>query len=137
MSGPANIPAPHNGPVLAYGPGGRDRGALKAELKRLGSSITEIPVIVNGQDVRTGKLVKVVAPHRPSPQLPPTPQADAKAPPAARGAARRAQREWASWRFEDRAAVFLKAAELLAGSWRQTLNAATMLGPSKTIYHAA
>ncbi|HEY9382227.1 MAG TPA: L-glutamate gamma-semialdehyde dehydrogenase [Gemmatimonadales bacterium] len=136
MSGPANIPAPHNEPVLAYGPGSPERAAIKAELKRLGSSITEIPVIVNGQDVRTGKLVKVVAPHRHSHQLAQTHQADAKALTAAIGAARRAQREWASWRFEDRAAVFLKAAELLAGSWRQTLNAATMLGQSKTIYQA-
>jgi len=136
MSGPANIPAPQNEPVLPYGPGSPERAAVKAELKRLGGSVTEIPVIVDGKDLRTGKLVKVVSPHRHQHQLAATHQADARALTAAVGAARRAHREWASWRFEDRAAVFLKAAELLAGPWRQTLNAATMLGQSKTIYQA-
>jgi 1-pyrroline-5-carboxylate dehydrogenase len=136
MSGTANIPAPVNEPVLAYGPGSPERAAVKAELKRLSGSVTEIPLIVNGQDVRTGKTVRVVSPHRHQHQIASTHQADTRALTAAVGAARRAQREWASWRFEDRAAVFLKAAELLAGPWRQRLNAATMLGQSKTIFQA-
>jgi 1-pyrroline-5-carboxylate dehydrogenase len=132
----AKVPAPHNEPILAYAPGSPERAAVKAELKRLASSVTEIPVIVNGQDLRTGQTVKVVAPHRHQHQLAITHQADTRALATAISAARRAQREWASWRFEDRAAVFLKAAELLAGPWRQTLNAATMLGQSKTIFQA-
>jgi 1-pyrroline-5-carboxylate dehydrogenase len=136
MNGTARVPVPYNEPVLGYAPGSPERGAVKAELARLSGELTEIPVIVNGQDLRTGKTVKVVAPHRHRLQLATTHQADARALTAAVGAARRAQREWASWRFEDRAAVFLKAAELLAGPWRQTLNAATMLGQSKTIYQA-
>lgn len=136
MSGTSNVPIPHNEPVLDYAPGSPERAAVKAELKRLGGTITEIPVIVNGLDLHTGKTVKLVAPHRHQHQLAETHQADARALAAAVGAARRAQREWSSWRFEDRAAVFLKAAELLAGPWRQRLNAATMLGQSKTIYQA-
>jgi 1-pyrroline-5-carboxylate dehydrogenase len=136
MSSSANIPGPYNEPVMGYAPGSGERVAVKAELKRLGGTLTEIPLIVNGQDLRTGQTVKVVAPHRHQHQLAITHQADARALASAIGAARRAQREWASWRFEDRAAVFLKAAELLAGPWRQTLNAATMLGQSKTVYQA-
>ena len=136
MNGTVKVPPPHNEPVLGYAPGSPERAAVKAELARLRGTVTEIPVIVNGQDLRTGKTVKVVAPHRHQLQLASTHQADARALTAAVAAARRAQREWASWRFEDRAAVFLKAAELLAGPWRQTLNAATMLGQSKTIFQA-
>jgi len=136
MSGPANTPAPYNEPVLAYAPGSPERAAVKTELERLGGDVTEIPVIVDGKDLRTGRLVKVVSPHRHRHHLANTHQADAKALTAAVNAARRAHREWSSWKFADRAAVFLKAADLLAGSWRQTLNAATMLGQSKTIFQA-
>jgi 1-pyrroline-5-carboxylate dehydrogenase len=131
-----NTPVPHNEPVLAYAPGSPERAAIKAELARLSGEVTEIPVIVDGRDFRTGKLVTVTAPHRHKLKLAETHQADARVLNTAVTAARRAQREWASWRFEDRAAVFLKAAELLAGPWRQTLNAATMLGQSKTIFQA-
>ena len=136
MSGPANIPAPYNEPVLSYAPGSAERAAVKAELKRLGGEVTEIPVVVDGKDLRTGRLVKVVSPHRHRHHLANTHQADAKALTAAVNAARRAHREWSNWKFEDRAAVFLKAADLLAGGWRPTLNAATMLGQSKTIFQA-
>jgi len=136
MNGTANIPAPRNEPVLTYAPGTPERAAIKAELKRLGGTVTDIPVIVNGQDIRTGKTVRVVSPHRHAHHLADTHQADARALGAAVAAARRAHRDWASWRFEDRAAVFLKAADLLAGPWRQRVNAATMLGQSKTIFQA-
>jgi 1-pyrroline-5-carboxylate dehydrogenase len=136
MNGTPNIPPPRNEPILNYAPGSPERAALKAELKSLGGSVTEIPVIVNGQDLRTGKTVRVVAPHRHTHHLASTQQADGRAIGNAIAAARRAQRDWGSWRFEDRAAVFLKAAELLAGPWRQRLNAATMLGQSKTVFQA-
>jgi 1-pyrroline-5-carboxylate dehydrogenase len=132
----SNIPAPRNEPILHYAPGSPERAALKAELKRLGGSVTEIPVIVNGQEFRSPKTVKVVSPHRRSHHLADTHQADGRAIAAAISAAKRAQREWASWSLRDRAAVFLKAADLLAGPWRPTLNAATMLGQSKTVFQA-
>jgi 1-pyrroline-5-carboxylate dehydrogenase len=136
MNGTSNIPAPRNEPILSYAPGSPERTELKAELKALGGTVTEIPVIVNGQDVRTGKLARVTAPHRHTQHLADTHQADSRSIGNAIAAARRAQREWASWRFEDRAAVFLKAADLLAGPWRPRLNAATMLGQSKTVFQA-
>jgi 1-pyrroline-5-carboxylate dehydrogenase len=136
MNGTSTIPAPRNEPVLTYAPGTPERAAIKAELKQLGGTVTQIPVIVNGEDIETGKTIRVVSPHRRSHHLADTHQADARALGAAVAAARRAQREWASWRFEDRAAVFLKAADLLAGPWRQRVNAATMLGQSKTIFQA-
>jgi 1-pyrroline-5-carboxylate dehydrogenase len=136
MNGTPNIPPPRNEPILNYAPGSPERAALKAELKSLGGGVTDIPVIVNGQDLRTGKTVKVVAPHRHGHHLANTHQADGRAIGNAIAAARRAQRDWGQWRFEDRAAVFLKAADLLAGPWRQRLNAATMLGQSKTVFQA-
>ena len=136
MTGTSNIPSPRNEPVLNYAPGSPERAALKAELKALGTSVTDIPAVINGQDVRRGKTVKVVAPHRHSQHLATTHQADRRAIGNAIAAARRAQRDWSRWRFEDRAAVFLRAADLLAGPWRQRLNAATMLGQSKTVFQA-
>ena len=136
MNGTPNIPPPRNEPVLNYAPGSPERAALKAELKSMGSSVTDIPAVINGQDVRGGKTVKVVAPHRHSQHLATTHQADGRAIGNAIAAARRAQRDWGRWRFEDRAAVFLRAADLLAGPWRQRLNAATMLGQSKTVFQA-
>ena len=136
MSGTSSIPAPRNEPIFGYAPGSPERAALKAELKAMGSTVTEIPAIVGGQSLRSGKTVKVSAPHRHSQHLADTHQADARAIAGAIAAAKRAHREWSEWRFEDRAAVFLKAAELLAGPWRQRLNAATMLGQSKTVFQA-
>lgn len=136
MNGTSNIPAPHNDPIRSYAPGSPERAALKAELKRLGSTVTEIPAIIGGKEVRGKTSHPVVAPHKHSHVLATVFEADARMLNSAITAARRAQKEWASWRFEDRAAVLLKAADLLAGRWRQTLNAATMLGQSKTAFQA-
>ncbi|MGH7560822.1 MAG: L-glutamate gamma-semialdehyde dehydrogenase [Gemmatimonadales bacterium] len=136
MNGLPNIPIPVNDPVRSYAPGSPERAELKTALKRLAGGVTEITSIVDGKPVRTGRTVKVVAPHDHRHVLAEAHQADARALNAAVAAARRAHREWSSWRFEDRAAVFLRAAELLAGTWRQTLNAATMLGQSKTAFQA-
>jgi 1-pyrroline-5-carboxylate dehydrogenase len=136
MNGTSNIPLPVNDPIRSYAPGSPERAALKAELKRLSGTVTEITSIIDGKPVRTGKTVKVVSPHNHRHVLGEAHQADARALNAAVAAARRAHREWSNWRFEDRAAVFLRAAELLAGPWRQTINAATMLGQSKTAFQA-
>jgi 1-pyrroline-5-carboxylate dehydrogenase len=136
MNGTSNIPLPVNDPIRSYAPGSPERTALKAELKRLSGTVTEITSTIDGKPVRTGKTVKVVSPHNHRHVLGEAHQADARALNAAVAAARRAHREWSNWRFEDRAAVFLRAAELLAGPWRQTINAATMLGQSKTAFQA-
>ena len=136
MSGIANIPTPRNEPVNSYAPGTPARAALKEALKAQGGERVDIPVVVGGEEVRSGKVQKVVAPHRHAHVLAETHQADPAAIARAIAAAVEAQKEWAEWRFEDRAAVFLKAADLLAGPWRARINAATMLGQSKTAFQA-
>jgi 1-pyrroline-5-carboxylate dehydrogenase len=136
MNGTPNIPVPKNEPVLSYAPGSPERAALKAELKRLGSQDTDIPAIVGGQEIRGKTTHKVVAPHRHAQVIGTVYETDARTLTAAVAAARKAHREWSNWSFQDRASVFLKAADLLAGPWRQVLNAATMLGQSKTAFQA-
>ena len=136
MSGISNIPHPRNEPVLSYAPGTPERSALKAALGAVGAQPIEIPAVVAGREVRTGNIHDVVSPHCHHRVLARVHQADGATIQAAVRAAVDAQREWGHWRFEDRAAVFLKAAELLATVHRQLVNAATMLGQSKTAYQA-
>ena len=136
MSSTANIPAPSNEPVLSYAPGTAPRAQLKDALAAVGGEQPEIPVVAGREEIKPGKLGEVTCPHRHRQVLARVHQADQKAIGAAIDAAVEAQREWASWRFEDRAAVFLRAADLLAGSWRARINAATMLGQSKTAFQA-
>jgi 1-pyrroline-5-carboxylate dehydrogenase len=136
MSGTANIPAPHNEPVLSYAPGSAERDALKNALRIMSGEVADIPVVIDGEERRGRNTNPVTSPHRHSHVLAQVHQADRKLAEEAVDAAVEAQREWASWRFEDRAAVFLKAADRLAGAWRPVLNAATMLGQSKTAFQA-
>jgi len=136
MSGIPNIPAPRNEPVLGYVPGSPERATLQATLRVMAATQEEIPVVAGGKSLRTGDLHDVVSPHCHSRVLAKVHQADEAALEAAVAGALAARREWASWRFEDRAAVFLKAADLLAGEYRSVLNAATMLGQSKTAHQA-
>jgi 1-pyrroline-5-carboxylate dehydrogenase len=136
MSGSWNIPKPHNEPVLSYAPGSPERAALKAALTSVGSRQEDIPAVVGGREVRSGKTQDVVSPHCHGRVLAKVHQADGKTIAAAIDSAVEAQRDWGNWKFEDRAAVFLRAAEMLATRHRQLLNAATMLGQSKTAYQA-
>ena len=136
MNGTPNIPFPTNEPVLSYAPGTRERDTLKAALAIMTGEQIEIPVVAGAREIRPGPTVDVVSPHARRRVLARTHQADASAIQAAVTAAVEAQRDWANWRFEDRAAVFLKAAELLASSHRAIVNAATMLGQSKTAFQA-
>ncbi len=136
MSGTPNIPWPENEPILSYAPGTPEREALKAELSRITGETAEVPVIVNGEELRSGKTFEVRAPHDHQRVLARVHEATDEDLARATAGAVEAQKEWASWRFEDRAAVFLKAADLLAGPWRQILNASTMAGQSKTAFQA-
>jgi 1-pyrroline-5-carboxylate dehydrogenase len=136
MSGTWNIPIPRNEPVLSYAPGSSERDALKEALGAVGARQADIPAVVGGREVRTGKTHDVVSPHCHRRVLARTHQVDRATIEAAVKTAVEAQRDWGQWRFEDRAAVFLRAAELLATTHRQLLNAATMLGQSKTAFQA-
>src|SRR5438128_2398188 len=132
----AKIPTPVNEPVYAYAPGSRERGELKQALKDLSGRQIEIPVVVGGKEIRTGKTVDAVMPHCHRHVLAKVHQAGPEEVAGAINAARDAWREWSSWSFADRAAVFLKAADLLATRLRAMVNAATMLGQSKTAFQA-
>ncbi|HQR29828.1 MAG TPA: L-glutamate gamma-semialdehyde dehydrogenase [Anaeromyxobacteraceae bacterium] len=131
-----HVPPPKNEPNLHYAPGSPEKAALKAELARQASEVVEIPVVVGGRRIHTGRVAEARMPHRHGHVLARFHQAGPAEVEAAALAAREARREWASWDWTDRAAVFLKAAELLAGPWRQVLNAATILGQSKTVFQA-
>ena len=132
----SNIPVPRNEPVLGYAPCTPERSALKDALATMRDQTTEIPAVVGGREFRSGKTVDVVSPHEHRRVLARAHSASDETIAAAVTAAVEAQRGWASMRFEDRAAVFLKAADLLAGPWRPLVNAATMLGQSKTCHQA-
>jgi 1-pyrroline-5-carboxylate dehydrogenase len=135
MSSASNIPVPRNEPVLSYAPGSTERAALKAALGAVGGERADIPVVIGGEAVR-GRTHPVTAPHCHARVLADLHQATPELVTRAVDAALGAQREWAHWPFEDRAAVFLKAADLLAARYRPLLNAATMLGQSKTAHQA-
>lgn len=128
--------SPMNESVLAYGPGSAERAALQAELRRQQSARLDIPLVIGGRAVTTAHTVPVVCPHAHHHVLAQASQADGGHAQQAIEAARRAAPDWAERSLEERAAVFLKAADLLAGPWRQRLNAATMLGQAKTAQQA-
>src|SRR6059036_604952 len=130
------IPTPVNEPVLAYAPGSRERNELKLALKDLSGRQIEIPAVIGGKEIRTGKTVDTVMPHCHRHVLAKVHQAGPEEVTAAVKAARDAWREWSSWSLADRAGVFLKAADLLATRGRAVVNAATMLGQSKTAFQA-
>jgi 1-pyrroline-5-carboxylate dehydrogenase len=135
-NGVFSVPDPRNEPVLTYAPGTPERVALKAQLAELGGRDLEIPLVIGGREVRTGRIVEARVPHRHGHRLARWHQAGPAEVQAAIDAAMAARKAWAAMEPQDRAAIFLKAADLLAGPWRQVLNAATMLGQSKTPYQA-
>ena len=130
------IPTPVNEPVLSYAPGSRERTELKQSLKDLSGRQIEIPVVIGGKEVRTGKTIDAVMPHCHRHVLAKVHQARPDDITNAVQAARDAWREWSTWSLADRAGVFLKAADLLATRWRARVNGATMLGQSKTAFQA-
>ena len=136
FAGRGRVPPPVNDPVKPYGPGSAEKVELKARLAAIASERIDIPLVIGGKDVRTGNTATAVMPHDHRHVLADWHRASREHVTQAIEAARAAHREWASWSLEDRAAVFLKAAELLATTWRATLNAATMLGQSKTVFQA-
>src|SRR6476660_7098037 len=136
FSGTRRVPPPVNEPVKSYAPGSPERAEVKARLKQMANERVEIPIIIGGQEIRTGEMAQSVMPHNHRHVLADYHKASASHVRQAVEAARQARTEWANWAWEDRAAVFLKAAELLATTWRDELNASTMLGQAKTVFQA-
>ena len=130
------VPDPHNEPVLGYEPGSPERDELRRRLGELSSERLAIPLVIGGEDVETGDTFEAVMPHKRSYVLADVQKGGATEVDRAIAAAADAWEDWSRTPWEDRAAVFLRAAELLAGPWRETLNAATMLGQSKTAHQA-
>lgn len=130
------VPTPHNEPVLSYAPGSAERATLKAELARTREERADVPLLIGGQEIRTGNTFEMVEPHDHQRTLGVCHAGDASTLNQAVDAAIAASHDWALMPFEDRAAIFLKAAELLCGPWRARINATTMLNQSKTAYQA-
>jgi 1-pyrroline-5-carboxylate dehydrogenase len=130
------VPAPVNEPVKSYAPGSPEKVELKARLASMANERVEIPLIIGGKEIRTGKTQQSVMPFKHKHVLADWHMAEPKHVQMAIKAAMAARLEWSSWAFEDRAAILLKAAELLATSWRPTVNAATMLGQAKTVFQS-
>jgi 1-pyrroline-5-carboxylate dehydrogenase len=131
-----NVPPAVNEPILAYAPGSPERARIAAALAAVEREVVEIPCVVGGQRVLTGQLRDVVMPHRHRHVIARFHAATDEVAERAILAALEARRAWSALRWEARAAVFLRAAELLATTWRARLNAATMHGQSKTAHQA-
>ena len=130
------IPEPVNEPILNYAPGSRERAELKAKLAELRGQVIDIPLLIGGKEVRTGRTADIVIPHENRKVIGRFHKAGPKEVEMAVQAAAEARKTWGRMPWHARAAIFLKAGELLATTWRQTLNAATMLGQSKNPYQA-
>ena len=129
-------PPPTNEPVESYAPGRPLRAALEQRLAAMEKETRDAPCVIGGEQVTTGQTFEVRAPHRHDLHLATVHAASADTVGTAIDAALAARSPWAALPWEERAAVFLRAADLLASTWRDTINASTMLGQSKTVYQA-
>jgi 1-pyrroline-5-carboxylate dehydrogenase len=129
-------PAGRNEPVKDYAPGSPERAELVSTLGMMQEGRIDIPMVIGGQEVTSGDIYEAVMPHNTKHVLGDVHQSTAEHLARAVDAARDAHESWSSLAWEDRAAIFLRAADLLAGPWRARLNASTMLGQSKTVHQA-
>ena len=133
---PTPMPLPPNEPILSYAPGTPERAKLKEALAKMSKECPDVPHVLGGREVHEGASFDVRSPHDHGRVIAKCHASSAALTERAIGAALAAAPGWAATRLEDRARVFLRAAELLAGPWRPILNAATMLGQSKTAFQA-
>ena len=131
-----NVPAPVNEPIKSYAPGTPERAEVESTLTEMAGSQIEIPLIIGGEEIRTGNTATSVMPHDHGHVLATYHQGDADTVAKAADAAKAAERDWQAMPWEHRASIFLKAADLLAGPWRQRVNGSTMLGQSKNVFQA-
>lgn len=130
------VPTPVNEPIRNYAPNSPERESLKAQLEKMAGEQIEIPIIIGGKEIHTGQFGDCRMPHDHGHVLGRYHKADESHVALAAKTAREAWHTWSTMPWEHRAAIFLKAAELLAGPFRDTLNAATMLAQSKTCFQA-
>ena len=136
MNSGIKVPPPRNEPIQNYGPGSVEKRLLKQQLKQFAGESIEIPLIVGGKDITTGDCDRCILPHDHSRTIATFHKGNVDTVNLAIDAAARAKTDWASMPWQARAAVFLKAADLLAGKYRSVVNAATMLNQSKTVMQA-
>jgi 1-pyrroline-5-carboxylate dehydrogenase len=132
----ARPPEPYNEPIKTYAPGSPEREELRTRLDELAGQQIELPLVIGGKDVKLAETFDQVMPHDKDHVLAKVSKGDASHVQQAIDAAAAAWNDWSRTPWEERAAVLLRAAELLTGPWRATLNAATMLGQSKTAHQA-
>jgi 1-pyrroline-5-carboxylate dehydrogenase len=130
------LATPQNEPIRSYGAGSAEKKSLQKRLDEILSTQIEIPLIIGGKEIRSGDVDTAVCPHDHGHVLATFHQAGAAEVELAAQAAKDAWHDWSEMPWEDRAGIFLRAADLLAGPWRDTLNAATMLNQSKTVFQA-
>ena len=130
------VPNPHNEPVRPYAPGSPERESIIKKLDEMKNVEIEIPLIIGGKEIKTGDLGKCVMPHDHKHVLAKFHKAGEKEIKMAIDAALEAHKKWSEMPWEARLPIFLKMAELLAGPWRDTINAATMLNQSKSVHQA-
>ena len=130
------IPKPINEPILSYAPGTPEKASLKKCIQGLKSKKLEVPLIIGGQEIKSDNLSEISIPHDHQHILGSYHKAGSKEVNIAIEAALEAWKLWSKTSIEERAKIFLKAADLLAGPWRDTINAATMLNMSKNVYQA-
>jgi len=136
LKGFFNVPVPVNEPVYTYAVGTKERKLLKAAIDEARNKEIDVPMFIGGKEVRTDKKVKLTPPHDHQHVLGAYSEGTKQHVSDAIQAALSAKAEWENLAWEDRAAIFLKAADLIAGKYRYKLNAATMLGQSKNPYQA-
>ena len=132
----SSIPKPINEPIRNYEPGSPEKASLKEKLAELSQKEIEIPLIIGGQEIRTGDTGKCIMPHNHGHVLATFHQAGEKEVTQAIESAQVAWKQWSTTPLQERAAIFLKMAELLTGPYRDTINAATMLNMSKNVFQA-
>lgn len=135
-NGVRQLPPTVNEPIRAYAPGSPERASLQARLTAMEAERPDIAVVVHGEERRGGTLANAISPHKHQHVTATWHHATAQDVHDAIASGKKASKEWSEWTWEERAAVFLKAADLLAGPWRDTINAATMLGQSKNVYQS-
>ena len=136
FDGARRVPPAVNEPVRQYAPNSPERASLKRRLEQMAAEQVEIPIVIGGKRIHTGDVGSVTMPCDHHHVLATFQKATPALVHEAIASCAMAAKDWANWRWEDRAAVFLRAAELLTTTWRDTVNAATMLGQAKTVHQA-